>query len=80
MTTDLDVCVELNEAVGPGGCVDLVPVLAVELPGQVLQEAVRHLLAELLLSQGQEASLLFYDVTEGGDYSINCRDLRLQTY
>ena len=33
LKTDLYVGVELDEAVRPGGSVDLVPVLTVELPG-----------------------------------------------
>ena len=58
----LDVGVELYEAVGSGGRVDLVPVLAVELGGKVVQEAVGNLLTELSLCQGQETCLLLYDV------------------
>jgi hypothetical protein len=58
----LNVGVELYEAVGPGGGVDLVPILTVEFPRQVLQEAVGRLLAELPLCQGQEARLLLDDV------------------
>ena len=40
------------------------PILTVELPRQVLQEAVGGLLAELPLCQRQEAGLLLNNVTE----------------
>ena len=49
---NLNVCVELYEAIGPGGGVDLVTVLTVELPRQVLQKAISGLLAKLPLSEG----------------------------
>ena len=67
----LDVGVELNEAVWPGCSVDLVSVLALKLPGEVLQEAVGHLLAELPLSECEEAGLLLYDVTGQGILDTN---------
>ena len=63
LCTDLNVGVKLNEAVWPGGSVDLVPVLTVKLPGQILQEAVGRLLAELPLCECEEAGLLLNDVT-----------------
>ena len=40
------------------------PILAMELPGQILQEAVRSFLAELPLSQREKARLLLYDVAK----------------
>ena len=77
--TDLNVGVKLNEAVWPGGRVDLVPVLTVKLPGQILQEAVGRLLAELPLCECEEAGLLLDDVTEEEKQSTNvCRKQQQQ--
>ena len=53
---------ELDEGVRPGGRVDFVAVLGVELLRQVLQESVGGLLAKLPVAERQEARVLLDDV------------------
>ena len=58
----LDVRVKLDEAVRPGGGVDLVSILAVELSGEVIQKTVSLLFAKLSLRQREETRLLLNDI------------------
>ncbi len=62
---------ELYERVWPGGRVDLVSVLAVELLREVLQEGVGQLLVEGAITEGQEADVLLQDVAvRGGEVKL----------
>ena len=58
----LDVGVKLDEAVWPGGGVDLVAILTVKLGGEVIQKTVSLLFAKLSLRQSEEARLLLNDI------------------
>lgn len=60
----LYVRVKLDEAVWPGGSVDFVAILTVELSGEVIQKTVSLLFAKLSLRQSKETRLLLNDIAE----------------
>ena len=71
----LDVGVKLDEAVWPGGGVDLVAILTVKLGGEVIQKTVSLLFAKLSLRQSEEARLLLNDIAEKNNgYVYDCKD------
>ena len=57
---------KLDERIRPGGRVDLVSELRIELLREVFQEGVGQLLVEVPVAQRQETSVLLDDVAENG--------------
>ena len=55
---------ELDERIGPGGCVYFVTELRLELLREVFKERIGQLLVEVTITKGQEACVLLNDVTK----------------
>ena len=61
---------KLDERIRPGGRVDLVSKLRIELLREVFQEGVGQLLVEVPVTQRQETSVLLDDVAENEIFEL----------